>query len=200
MSFLQNKHALGARSALWTSPERHGNALWSRGAETRMQWPPFHWERPRPPVPHCDTQSHLSSCRLTGGWRWRRDNRNVRLHSSHSGSGCENQLYRQKTKNNTLRLKNMSHTQCVASRQETELCDRETVQSGLPPKQKASHDNKVVITELKKSPTPLKSLTILRVGENYSKKRMCFGEMRSSNQILSQLKTTTSGFLRWKWK
>lgn len=65
----------------------------------------------------------------------------------------------------------MSHTQCVASRQETELCDRETVQSGLPPKQKASHDNKVVITELKKrSPTALKSLTILRVGENYSKK------------------------------
>lgn len=45
----------------------------------------------------------------------------------------------------------MSHTQCVASRQETELCDRETVQSRLPPKQKASHDNKGVITELKKS-------------------------------------------------
>lgn len=40
----------------------------------------------------------------------------------------------------------------------------------------------------------MKSLTILRVGENYSKKRMCFGEMRSSNQILSQIKAATSGF------
>lgn len=29
---------------------------------------------------------------------------------------------------------------------------------------------------------------------------MCFGEMRPSNPILSQVKATISGFLRWKVK